>query len=67
MKKVYGDRICRNCQGLCVGYAFRKGRKRKKYYCCLSCLQEKFPWIMDAEDAKFYSEFVEVKPPPIYI
>ena len=67
MKKVYGDRVCKNCRGLCAGYAFRKGgKKRKKYYCCLNCLHEKFPWI-DETNVDFYSEMVEVKPPPVYI
>jgi hypothetical protein len=65
--KIYGDRKCQNCEGLCAGYAWRQGRKRKKYWCCLQCLTEAKPWITTKEEADFYCEFVQVKPPPIYI
>ena len=37
--KVYGDRVCRYCKGICHEDSIRdRFGERRKYFCSLSCL-----------------------------
>ena len=38
MEKVYGDRTCRVCHGICHGKTYRTWHsQRRKYYCSEAC------------------------------
>ena len=65
--KVYGDRICKNCHGLCGSGSYRRITGiRKMYFCGIRCMEEKLELHGDRNDyyeSWIYNnyEFIDVK------
>ena len=71
MTKIYGNRICRYCKGLCHNETYRsKNDTRSRYYCSRKCLQlqeeynrltksKKFDFIYFPLDDKDFERYID--------
>ena len=62
MGRIYGDRVCRRCKGICHENSWRrKTGQRKAYYCSENCLrwaqEERVLAIARKMSDKWVSEF----------